>query len=225
MELRRKRYKKSKSILIFLLLLLFGCNDDIKINKPIKIEKKQVTKSKIIEKQKSPELFIDVQPYKGLDKEIYTYVVNELRKVYPHVNLLTKIELPKSAYYKSRNRFSADTLVKLQKKVAKPKHVILGLTQEDICAKNNGVKDYGIFGYAFQPSNSCVASCKRLKNPNLKEQFYKVAIHELGHTQGLDHCPYNTCIMTDAKGKNNTNNEKGFCVKCKSHLIKKGFVL
>ena len=62
MELRRKRYKKSKSILIFLLLLLFGCNDDIKINKPIKIEKKQVTKSKISEKQKAPELFIDLQP-------------------------------------------------------------------------------------------------------------------------------------------------------------------
>jgi archaemetzincin len=225
MELRRKRTKNSKSILIFILMLLFGCNENVEINKAIKIEKKQVTKSKITQEQKSPELFIDIQPYEGIDKELCTYILNELHKVYPQVDLLSAIQLPKSAYYKPRNRFSADTLVKLQKKLAKPNHLILGLTHEDICTKSNGVYDYGILGYAYQSSNTCVVSSKRLKNPNLKEQFYKVAIHELGHTQGLDHCPDKTCTMTDAEGKNNTNNEKGFCVKCKFHLIKKGFVL
>jgi hypothetical protein len=31
--------------------------------------------------------------------------------------------------------------------------------------------------------------------------------------------------MTDAKGKNNTDREKGFCARCKSFLEKKGWDL
>jgi archaemetzincin len=31
--------------------------------------------------------------------------------------------------------------------------------------------------------------------------------------------------MTDAKGKNNTDKEEGFCEKCKSFLVKKGWKL
>jgi len=225
MELCSKCYQKSKPILIFLLLLLAGCNNDTQINERVKIEKKQVKKSNLIQKPKAPELYIDIQPYEGLDDELSKYIFKELSKVQPHVSILPKIPLPSSAYYKPRNRYSSDTIIKLQKIAAKPKHVILGITSKDICSNSNGVYDYGIMGLGYQPGNACVASTSRLKKSNLKVQFYKVAIHELGHTQGLDHCPEKTCIMTDAKGKNNTDNEKGFCKKCKSHLIKKGFNL
>lgn len=46
-------------------------------------------------------------------------------------------------------------------------------------------------------------------------------IHELVHTQGLDHCPDKTCIMTDANSKNTTDNEIGFCKKCNPFLKEK----
>lgn len=225
MEICSKCDQKGKPILILLLLLLVGCNNEPKVKEQVKIEKIRVKKSNSIQKPKAPELYIDIQPYVGIDDELSKYILKEISKVYPHVSMLPLIPLPSSAYYKPRNRFSADTIIKLQKKSAKPNHVILGLTVKDICSDNKDIYDYGIMGLGYRPGNACVASTFRLKKSNLKEQFYKVAIHELGHTQGLDHCPDKTCLMTDAEGKNNTDNEKGFCKKCKSHLINKGFSL
>ena len=34
----------------------------------------------------------------------------------------------------------------------------------------------------------------------VRERLWKVAIHELGHTLGLPHCPNNGCLMQDAHG-------------------------
>lgn len=46
---------------------------------------------------------------------------------------------------------------------------------------------------------------------------------ELGHTQGLNHCPEKTCLMRDAEGKDHLNELKDFCPKCKSVLVKVGW--
>lgn len=80
-------------------------------------------------------------------------------------------------------------------------------------------------GLGYQPRQACVVSTYRLSKNNLKEQYFKVAIHELGHTQGLNHCANISCLMTDAKGKNTTDKENGFCERCKAFLKKKGFRL
>jgi len=80
-------------------------------------------------------------------------------------------------------------------------------------------------GLSFQPGNACIASTFRLDKQNLLDQLFKVAIHELGHTQGLDHCNVKTCYMRDAEGKNTTDQEIGFCDKCKSVLIAKGLIM
>lgn len=171
------------------------------------------------------ELYFDIQPYEGLNKELINHIFNELSKVHSNVKLLPVIPLPKRAYYKPRNRYRADTLIFLQRQLAKPGHVILGLTNKDISTDNGEVYDWGVMGLGYQPGQACVVSTHRLSKNKLKEQYYKVAIHELGHTQGLAHCPDITCLMTDAKGKNNTDKEKGFCSKCKTHMNKKGFRL
>ena len=56
-----------------------------------------------------------------------------------------------------------------------------------------------------------------------EKQFFKVAIHELGHTQGLPHCPEKSCYMRDAEGGNPTDEEVEFCPKCKKHLRTKNW--
>jgi archaemetzincin len=56
-------------------------------------------------------------------------------------------------------------------------------------------------------------------------QFYKVAIHELGHTQGLPHCENKTCYMRDAEGGNPLEEEVDFCKTCKMFLKNRGWVL
>ena len=53
----------------------------------------------------------------------------------------------------------------------------------------------------------------------------RVILHELGHTEGLDHCPDQSCLMRDAEGGNPLDQEKNFCLKCRNFLIRKGWKL
>jgi archaemetzincin len=86
------------------------------------------------------------------------------------------------------------------------------------------MNDWGVMGLGLQPGNACVISSFRLSKTDLRNQLFKVAIHELGHTQGLPHCRNLSCFMRDAEGKNPIDQETDFCPKCKAILKKKGWV-
>ena len=99
--------------------------------------------------------------------------------------------------------------------------VTIGLTNKDISATKGKIADFGIMGLGYRPGSACVASSFRLNSKNRNEQFYKITIHELGHTQGLKHCPEKTCFMRDAEGENHTDEETDFCKNCKKVLQQK----
>ncbi|MFL5753076.1 MAG: matrixin family metalloprotease [Bacteroidia bacterium] len=99
----------------------------------------------------------------------------------------------------------------------------IGITSKDISTTKDQYKDWGVMGLGFCPGNSCIASTFRLGKKEIPIQLFKVAIHELGHTQGLNHCEVKTCFMRDAEGGNPTNEEKEFCPKCKLILINAGW--
>lgn len=126
------------------------------------------------------------------------------------------------AFYSPRNRYRADSLIHWMGRQAKTNEVYLGITQTDISTSSRGYKDWGVMGLGFCPGNAAVASSHRLKN---KSHFWKVALHELGHTAGLQHCPVKTCLMRDAQGGDPTGEEKEFCNTCKSVLTKQGWKL
>jgi archaemetzincin len=221
-----------KIIKLILIILLFsfcsqneGSIDDIK-NENNNNQKPAVAKKELGEKHVSPQaLNIDILPFEGIPQSITDHVFKELSKILTNLNLLKPIALPKRAYYAPRNRYRADTLIYILRNATEDGHVTMGLTNKDISAEKGKVFDYGIMGLAYQPGKSCVVSTYRLSKKNINEQFFKVAIHELGHTQGLPHCPNKTCLMTDAEGKNKTDNESGFCDKCKLFLKGKGWKL
>ena len=91
----------------------------------------------------------------------------------------------------------------------------------DISVTKGKVEDFGVMGLGYRPGKSCVASTFRLDKNNRNLQFYKIAIHELGHTQGLKHCPEKHCFMRDAEGGNPTNELSDFCNNCKLVLKSK----
>ncbi|MDX2173664.1 MAG: Zn-dependent protease [Bacteroidota bacterium] len=164
-----------------------------------------------------------MQPFDDIPQKQITYIYNELLKVYPNVVINKSIPLPKKAYYSKRNRYRADTLIRYLLTLNQKGHVTIGLTSKDISDTKDHLPDYGIMGLGYQPGGSCVVSTFRLSKKNLLPQFFKLAVHELGHTQGLPHCPLKTCFMRDAEGKNHADEEKEFCSKCKAHLVSKGW--
>jgi len=182
-------------------------------------EKKNVVK----EKAAKPAVTILIQPFKDIQPESIEKVTEGIKKVYPNVKVLDAIDFPENAYYKGRNRYRADSIIKFLNNKTKEGFVTIGLTSKDISATRGKIKDFGIMGLGYRPGKACVASNFRLSKENREEQFYKIAIHELGHTQGLPHCPEKMCFMRDAEGKNPTNEETDFCKKCKTFLINKNW--
>ncbi|WP_312305544.1 Zn-dependent protease [Chryseobacterium sp.] len=181
-------------------------------------EKKEVKKE--IEK---PPVTILIQPFKDIKPGTVEKVTEGIKKVYPNVKVLNAIDFPENTYYKERNRYRADSIIKFLNGRTKDGFVTIGLTSKDISATRGKIRDFGIMGLGYRPGRACVASEYRLSRKNTDEQFYKVAIHELGHTQGLPHCPEKMCFMRDAEGKNPTDEETDFCRKCKTFLINKNW--
>ena len=166
---------------------------------------------------------IDIQPFADISKEDVQYVFNELKKNYPHIELNKAINLPQLAYYPTRNRYRADSLINYLSKITPDGHVTIGLTTKDISTTKDTIVDWGVMGLGFCPGNACMVSTFRLSKDQQLMQLFKVAIHELGHTQGLPHCSVKTCFMRDAEGHNTTNEEVEFCEKCKTFLVTKGW--
>lgn len=150
---------------IFSLVFLFSCSK--KQHENIK-EEKAIT--------------ILVQPFKDIKSENVEYVVNEIKKIYPYVKILEPIDLPEMAYYKERKRYRADSIISFLSKKTEKGFVTIGLTSKDISTTKGKIKDFGVMGLGFTPGKSCIASSFRLNKKNSNEQFFKVAIHELGHT-------------------------------------------
>ncbi len=170
-------------------------------------------------------IIIDIQPFVGFPKELTRQITRQLKSICPNVIVKEEIDLPPSSFYEPRRRYRADTIINILGRNTIPHHVTIGLTNYDISTTNGKIEDWGIMGLGFRPGNACVVSTFRLNRQTLDSQFYKVCVHELGHTSGLDHCPQKTCFMRDAEGGNPTDEEFEFCQKCKSYLMKKGWHL
>ena len=71
---------------------------------------------------------------------------------------------------------------------------------------------------------SCVVSSFRCKKRTTDPEHAtirlgKTAVHEIGHTFGLDHCASEACLMQDAKGTVlTTDAERDLCDGCLARL-------
>lgn len=163
------------------------------------------------------EKLIVVQPYTGIKQSYVNYVVRELEKVYSVVQVNPAVKMDNSLQNDARTRFRADLIIKDLSQNQK-KGIIVGLTANDISTTYKGRADWGVMGLSTLNGNACVISTFRLKGNNVNEKFYKLAIHEIGHAEGLKHCLNQSCFMRDAKGKDHWNQLTDFCKSCKNHL-------
>lgn len=176
-------------------------------------------------KQTRANRVVAIQPFSDIPAPLVEKLYKQLLTITPRIVLKPAVVLPASAYYAPRNRYRADSLLHFLGRRGSADTVVIGLTGKDISTTKGNVADWGVMGLGYRPGNACVVSLFRLSKTERGSQFYKVAIHELGHTQGLPHCPDPACFMRDAEGGNPLNEEKDFCKSCKTFLQSKGWQL
>lgn len=160
-------------------------------------------------------------------------VVAALRAFYPlDVRVLPCQDLPAAAYYPPRKRYRAERLLTfLNQRMPKDGWRILGLTDVDISTTKDKYADWGVMGLGELPGTATVISSFRCRQKARNQahadvRLAKVAVHEIGHTLGLDHCPTRGCLMEDAMGKVvTTDRERDFCDRCRALARQNGFAI
>jgi len=136
-----------------------------------------------------------------------------------------KMPLLHESYRHSRNQYLAPSLLSL---IPPPNSAnrALGVVDVDIFAPGLNF----VFGIADIPGRRALISLRRLRQefyglPRDEKLFLertlKEAIHELGHTYGLEHCPNPICVMHFSNRLHDTDIKSWkFCPNCQQKVNK-----
>jgi archaemetzincin len=168
-----------------------------------------------------------------LDQSLLLRLNDDLKSTFSKFNISIKInrdgfQLEEAEYNSERSQYNADKILNRIIKLTKNYKVfrIMGVMDKDIFSK-----DYKFnFGIAQISRRVGLISITRLRESFYEEQGFihkkgdslrkvelrtlKEAVHELGHTFGLEHC-HNYCIMRFSESLMDTDKKPAqFCESC-----------
>jgi archaemetzincin len=172
---------------------------------------------------------ITLKPIGNIDKNILEELEEKLNQTFGcPVEVMPQAIKFEQAYDSKRGQYLASKLLAGLKKtgVAKKDEKTLGIVDVDLYAPGLNF----IFGQADIASGvAIISSCR------LRQEFYgslpdealfmdrtiKEAVHELGHTFGLEHCENARCVMHFSNSLADTDwKQAKFCSQCRPKLIK-----
>ena len=151
-------------------------------------------------------------------------------KIFGHTVEVTENPLNlEFAYHSEREQYySSAILGKLPELRSEGCARILGLVDVDLYVPDLNF----VFGEADVVEKTAIVSTKRLRPgfwglPEDESLFWertlKEAVHELGHTYGLKHCPDKRCVMYFSNALLDTDiKSSSFCENCKRKLMSVG---
>jgi len=189
-------------------------------------------KRPLIPQKKKEQHTLAILPFEGVDTVLLGKIKEGLQnKLDVQVIQLDKTTLPAYAFYQPRQRYIADSLLVFLRQINKGRYEkIIGITVKDISTRKDPHENWGILGLGSCPGEACVISSFRagrnkVSYSNFIRRMTTLALHELGHTYGLEHCPDFNCLMKDAEGKMNLDDGDSYCEKCRSYLYAKDILL
>ncbi len=149
---------------------------------------------------------IGILPVGQVAPEVLVGVQDGLAKTFPDTSasvIKEALPLPEHAFDKKRNQYNSNIMLnEIRAYAAKPTdfHRVLGVVDVDIFTSGLNY----VFGEAYTPGNAALVSLWRLKPEFYKDKpdlalyilrALKEAVHEVGHTLGVRHCPRSLCVM------------------------------
>ena len=163
---------------------------------------------------------VAIVPFGDIDLSTLRVLTGRLQRLMGvQVEMVDAARIPDNSFAPSRDQFLAEHfLSSLRKIVLQDCHMrVIGVTDKDLFAPGLNF----VFGQALD--RAAVISTRRLRpsedteegNTLFQTRIVKEAVHELGHTLGLGHCPDPFCVMHFSNSIKDTDlkNEK-FCGNC-----------
>lgn len=142
-------------------------------------------------------------------------LAQELKKRWGTVDVLPPKVYPMRGYIASRDQWLAAAFLEDLRTATAGR--VLGVVDVDLYAEGLNF----VFGQAELGGRTAVISLKRLfaKPQILLERALKEAIHELGHTFGLQHCKDRLCVMHFSSSLGDTDlKSTEYCESCATSL-------
>jgi archaemetzincin len=168
---------------------------------------------------------ITLKPIGKIEKRIIEDLSQKLGRIFGCPLVIDPaIDITEKAYNQKRGQYLAPVLLDTIKKTDMQQgEKVLGITDADIYAPGRTF----VFGQAETMLDAAVISLCRLRQelpPDYNlflDRAIKEAVHELGHTMGLDHCSKDTCVMHFSSSLHDTDiKSTEFCSNCQPKMIK-----
>ena len=147
-----------------------------------------------------------IQPFGDVPPSVLSELAVDLRLFDVICEIGGALSIPNEAHDAGRGQYRSDVLLEVCEQRDSDK--VLGIASVDLFSEPLNF----VFGQAEVGGRAAVISIARLAHTHhqtFRDRTAKEAIHELGHTFGLTHCPDPTCVMhfsnsladTDLKGR------------------------